>query len=91
MSGICDDISQLPGQHREGHPKITRLHVTQAHRRHGAGGTLPPGEGILCVADWILMSSEVVGIGDLECDVKSFAAVRLSAINLGVADNAGRK
>lgn len=37
------------------------------------------------------MSSEVVGIGDLECDVKSFAAVRLSAINLGVADNARRK
>lgn len=33
----------------------------------------------------------MVGIGDLEGNVKSFAAVRLSAINLGVADSAGRK
>lgn len=66
-----------------------------AQRRHrGAvrlGAHSLPGKASSAGADWRLMSSEVVGIGDLECNVKSFATVRLSAINLGVADNAGRK
>lgn len=57
----------------------------------GLGAHSLLGKASSAVADWILMSSEVVGIGDLECNVKSFATVRLSAINLGAADNAGRK
>lgn len=52
------------------------------------------GKESCAVTDWILTHSEVVGIGDLECNVKRLATVRLCAINLGVnkfADSTGRK